>query len=63
MADKNSLLAVIRQHVWKAALGAGIILAGHWYRYRHLDQMDALFAAIVFISYLALASWLAWHEQ
>ncbi len=54
-----SPIATLRQHGFRAAIGAAIILGDHWYQYRQLDQADLLFAVIVFIGYLALASWLA----
>lgn len=51
-------IAILRLHGFRAAIGAAIILGAHWYRYRRLDRADLLSAIIVFVGYLALASWL-----
>jgi len=51
-------LVILYQFGMRAAILTGIILAGHWFRYRALDWEDFLFAALVFTAYLILASWL-----
>jgi hypothetical protein len=53
----STILVVIRRH-WLAALPAVVaIMAGHWFRYGHLDGWDFLTAFIAFIFVIGLAAW------
>jgi hypothetical protein len=54
-----SLVGALRQFGMRASILTAIILMGHWFRYRDLDWKDFLFAALMFIAYVILASWLA----
>lgn len=58
-----SLLAILRQFGIQATIPTAIILGGHWFRYGALDLQNFLTAAVPFVGYLLLASWLEWRRN
>jgi hypothetical protein len=52
-----SPLAAFRKHGLGAAIAVALIMAAHWFRTHQLDGMDLLTGAIVFLAFVAIASW------